>query len=143
MINSRDSYTDFNPNKKEIIEVPYCIGTIIELKDNPDVLAKICQYRIGINQEIRVGLSKALNILENNSSVEKPQSLFTIPQKFIATDFSDSVDFEITTQELEGKWRKTDRIIIGKLDQHKFNGIIGLSEYYKKSKKLQLKRVKK
>ena len=48
MINSRDTYTDFNPSRKEIIEVPYGIVTIIELKDNPDVLARICQYRITV-----------------------------------------------------------------------------------------------
>ena len=29
MFNSRDSYTDYNPIKKEMIEVPYMIGTIV------------------------------------------------------------------------------------------------------------------
>ena len=29
MINSRDSYSEYNPNKKESIDVPFCIGTII------------------------------------------------------------------------------------------------------------------
>ena len=60
MFNSRDSYTDYNPNKKEMIEVPYMIGTIVELKDNSDVLAKICQYRITIKNShkiIYVGLA--------------------------------------------------------------------------------------
>ena len=142
MINSRDSYTDFNSNKKEFIQVPYCVGTIIELKDNPNVLAKICQYSIGSNQKISIGLSKTLNILENNNFVEKTHSIFTIPQKFIFADFSDSLDFEITTQELEEKWRKTDRIIIGKLDLNKYNGIIGLPKYYKKCKKLRLIKMK-
>ena len=82
MINSRDSYTDFNPNKKESIEVPYGIGTIVELRDNPDVLAKICQYRIIVEQfrlEIYVGLntsiyekeSEILKIAKEASYVEK------------------------------------------------------------------------
>jgi hypothetical protein len=33
VINSRDTYTDFNPSRKESIEVPYGIDTINELLD--------------------------------------------------------------------------------------------------------------
>ena len=40
MINSRDPYIEYN--KKESIEVPSSIGTVVELKEDPTVLAKIC-----------------------------------------------------------------------------------------------------
>lgn len=119
MINSRDSYTDFNPNKKEIIEVPYMLGTIIELKENPDVLAKICQYRISVEhytQVINVGLTT--KIYEKDTEIES----------------------EITSEELLEKWKKTNKIIIGKLDSENFIRIPGFSEHFEKSKKLELKR---
>lgn len=121
MINSRESYADFNPNRKESIEVPYGIGTIIELKENPDVLAKICQYRITIEhleKVIYVGLSS--QIYEDKSKIEK----------------------EIAIDELEEKWKKTDRIIIGKLDPENFLRISGFSEHFEKEKKLKLTKKK-
>lgn len=121
MINSRDSYTDFNPNRKESIEVPYGIGTIIELKDNPDVLAKICQYRINIENlrlVIYVGLNT--NIYEKESEI----------------------DCEITAEELEEKWKKTDKIIIGRLNPDNFIRIPGFSEHFENEKKLKLSRMK-
>jgi len=96
MINSRDSYSEFNPNKKESIEVPYAIGTIVELKENPNVLAKICQYRIDYRRIINVGLS--LDIYSKNTET----------------------NYEITNEDLEKNWKKTDRIIFGKLDWKNF-----------------------
>ena len=119
MINSRDSYTDYNPNKKESIEVPYEIGTIIELKENPNILARICQYRITVEHYKKIiyaGLNT--NIYEKELEIE----------------------CEITTDELKEKWRKTDRIIIGKLDSENFLQIPGFSKYLKKEKKLKLTR---
>ena len=95
MINSRDSYTDMKPNKIESYEVPFRIGTAVELKDNPDVLAIINQYRIIVvdyNRVIYVGLSNDVNQREGK------------------------VDFEITTEELLEKWKKTDRLIVGQID---------------------------
>ena len=95
MINSRDSYTDMNPNKIESYEVPFRIGTVVELKDNPDVLAIINQYRIIVvdyNRVIYVGLNSDVNQREGK------------------------VDFEITTEELEEKWKKTDKLIVGQID---------------------------
>lgn len=100
MINSRDSYTDFNLNRKESIEVPYGIETIIELRDNPDVLAKICQYKITVEhfkQVINVGLST--NIYEKESGS----------------------DCEIAAEEINAKWKKANRIIVGKLDLNSEN----------------------
>lgn len=116
MINSRDSYIEYNPNKKETIEVPYHIGTILELKENPLVLARICQYRIGLDQELKVGLNQSIDLLYDDNSNEISQSPFKIPQRFVAVDFSDSLDIEITTQELQEKWQKTQKIVIGKID---------------------------
>ena len=37
MINSRDSANTWNPNKKEQIEVPFSVGTIVELKEITDM----------------------------------------------------------------------------------------------------------
>ena len=122
MINSRDSYTDFNPNKKESIEVPYGIGTIVELKNNPDVLARIIQYRITIEhlrQVINVGLNT--NIYENE----------------------DKIDCEITAEELEEKWKKPDRIIVGKLDPENFLRIPGFYKHFEREEKLELTRTRK
>lgn len=116
MINSRDSYIEYNPNKKETIEVPYHVGTILELKENPSVLARICQYRIGLDQEVKVGLNQSLDLISDDNSDEISQSSFKIPQKFVVADFTDSIDFEITTQELQEKWKKTKKIVIGKLN---------------------------
>ena len=121
MINSRDTYTDFNPSRKESIEVPYGIGTIIELKDNPDVLARICQYRITVEN-----LKKVIYVGLNADIYEEEQK----------------IDCEITTEKLEKKWRKTDRIIIGKLDPKSFIRIPGFSEHFEKEKKLELTKKK-
>lgn len=117
MINSRDTYTDFNPSRKESIEVPYGIATIIELKDNPDILARICQYRIiveNLKRVIYVGLN-------TNVSEEKQK-----------------IDYEITTEELEEKWKKSNRIIIGTLDPKSFIPILGFFDHFEKQKKLEL-----
>ena len=121
MFNSRDSYTDLSISQKEFIELPYRIGTIIELKDNSDVMARICQYRItndNLNEIIYIGLNT--NIYEQ--------------------DFE--IDCEITLEELETKWKKTDKIIVGKLNPDNYLKIPGLFENFEKRKKLELTRKK-
>ena len=118
MINSRDSYSEYNPNKKESIDVPFCIGTIIELKEDPAVLAKICQYKI-TNKGISVGLSYALNKIDNEQTSENSNLAFRMSQKFIAVEFTDLLDAEITTQELDEQWQKTNKVIIGKINSNK------------------------
>lgn len=118
MINSRDSYSEYNPNKKESIDVPFCIGTIIELKEDPAVLAKIFQYRI-TNEGISVGLSYALNKIDNEQTSENSNLAFRMSQKFIAVEFTDLLDGEITTQELDEQWQKTNKVIIGKINSDK------------------------
>lgn len=121
MINSRDSYADYNPNEKESIEVPYGIGTIIELKENPDVLAIICQYRITVEH-----LKKVIYVGLNTNIYEKESD----------------IDCEIISEELEENWRKTDRIIIRKLNPENFLQIPGFSEHFEKEKKLKLTKKK-
>ena len=116
MINSRDSFIEYNPHKNETIGVPYHVGTILELKENPSVLARICQYRIGLDQEVKVGLNQSLDLISDDNSNEISKSPFKIPQKFVVADFTDSIDFEITAQELQEKWEKTKKIVIGKLN---------------------------
>ena len=119
MINSRDSYTDFNPSSEEIIEVPYRIGTVVVLKDNPDVLARIMQYRITVDnfrQVISVGL--------NTNIYEKEEM----------------VNYEIPLEELEEKWKKTDRIIVGGLDSEDCLHITEISKQFDRDKKLELTR---
>ena len=118
MINSRDSYSEYNPNKKESIDVPFCIGTIIELKEDPAVLAKICQYKI-TNKGISVGLSYALNKIDNEQTSKNSNLAFRMSQKFIAVEFTDLLDAEITIQELEEQWQKTNKVIIGKINSNK------------------------
>ena len=118
MINSRDSYSEYNPNKKESIDVPFCIGTIIESKEDPAVLAKIFQYRI-TNEGINVGLSYALNKIDNEQTSKNSKSNFKIPQQFAAVEFTDLLDAEITIQELEEQWQKTNKVIIGKINSDK------------------------
>ena len=118
MINSRDSYSEYNPNKKESIDVPFCIGTIIELKEDPAVLAKICQYKI-TNKGISVGLSYAWNKIDNEQTSENSNLAFRMSQKFIAVEFTDLLDAEITIQELEEQWQKTNKVIIGKINSNK------------------------
>ncbi len=118
MINSRDSYNEYNPNMKNSIEVPFSIGAIIELKEDPAVLAKICQYRI-TNEAIRVGLSYALNKIDNEQTSENSNLAFRMSQKFIAVEFTDLLDAEITTQELDEQWQKTNKVIIDKINSDK------------------------
>lgn len=92
------------------------------MKEDPTVLAKICQYRIkneGINQVIKVGLSYALNKIDNEQTSENSNFVHWIPQKFITVEFTDLLDVEITTQELEEQWQKTNKVIIGKINSDK------------------------
>ena len=112
MINSRDSFNDFNQNEKKVIEVPYNIGTIVESKENSNVLAKIIQYRVIVKglEIIYVGLCNQVNKLEKNDN--KEGKIHKIEDEFIAAAFSSSIDFEITTQELDEKWRKTKKRVI-------------------------------
>ena len=74
--------------QKYSIEFPYRIGTILEMKNNPNNLVEIRQYRI-TNENILVGLSSKIHDINSNS------------------------EFEITIDELNSNWKKTDQIIFG------------------------------
>ena len=130
MINSRDSYNEYDTNKKEVIEVPYRIGTILELKENPYILAKICQYRITVDGLITVGLN--YSIIKNEDISENLKSTLKTPQKFVAVEFTNIVDFEISTEKLEEQWQKTSKMIINKISSSEN---IGNNLYTRKRKK--------
>ena len=104
MINSRDSANTWNPNKKEQIEVPFSVGTVVELKEDPNVLAEILEYRI-TKKEIKVGLSYAFEgrYTPYHSRVNK---------RFISIHFSNMIDTEIDIEELEEKWQKIKQTTI-------------------------------
>ena len=119
MINSRDSYTNFNPNREVNVFLPYEVGTIVELKDNPTVLVRINQYRILIKnhrQVVNVGL---------NTDIYEDE---------------DIIDCEISVDELKEKYRKTDRIIVRNLDSKNNLRVPAFSEYFEREKKLELTR---
>ena len=70
-----------------IVNAPFTIGTIVELKENPNCVLRINQYKLSNNDEhkivFNVGLS--VNIYEDKQ-----------------------VDFEIPVEELANKWKQTD-----------------------------------
>ncbi len=103
MINNRDSSVNINPNEKYLVEFPYKIGTIVELKINSDILATICQYRILVKDYktiINVGLSSDIHNL------------------------NPEVEYEITDEELKEQWKKTDKIIIGRINCENSKGLV-------------------
>ena len=104
MINSRDSANTWNPNKKEQIEVPFSVGTVVELKEDPNVLAEILEYRI-TKKGIKVGLRYEVvgRYTPYHSRVNKI---------FINIHFSNMIDTEIDIKELEEKWQKIKQTTI-------------------------------
>ncbi len=105
MSNNNSSYTDFKCDKNVSIGVPYPVGTLVELNGNTNVWAKICQYRIVLEnykQVIYVGLSyeekyNKDNVLNNS---------FDITNQLGLEQIYDFIDFEITIEELLEKWKK-------------------------------------
>lgn len=96
MINNRDSYIEFDPNKKEMIEVPYCIGTVIKMKKDENILARICQYRITvINYRLVIKAGLSSNIYDND----------------------DKIDYEIPIEELNQKWKNADIMFVGRINR--------------------------
>ena len=95
MINDRDSYTNLNPSEKINIEFPYRIGTTMEFKGDSNILASICQYRVvfeNYKNVIYVGLD--FDIYSNNPVIHR----------------------EISIEELEKYWKKTDKKIFTHLN---------------------------
>ena len=111
MINNRDSSNNWNLDHKEIVEIPYSIGTVVELKDNPSILASVHQYIIN-GEGIKAGLSYAL---EFDTYERNKNNVFEMPRKFTYMNFTNDVDCELTLEELKAKWEKTDLNIIGEI----------------------------
>ena len=90
MINGRDAYLESKLNEIKNVNIPFALGTVIESKENPNMFAKIIQYRFSFEnyiQVIYVGLTSNIN------------------------DKKSVIDMEITTDELLNKWIKTDKVI--------------------------------
>ena len=77
MIINRNS---FNEHYQKKYQLPYRIDTVFELKENPNSIAKIIQYRIDNNGIIHAGLSEAKNAYN-------------------------IIFFEVTLEELKEKWQ--------------------------------------
>ena len=105
MFNSRDAYTNEFSDAKEVIEVPYKIGTVLELKEDANILARIVQYRIfvsGYKQVIMVGVNT--NISER-----------------------DKIECEFSMDELLLKFHKTDKFLVENVSQDERLHIPGYS----------------
>ena len=108
MFNNRDDFYDFKNDEKENIGVPYRLHTILQRKYNPNILAKIVQYRVLISdykEEIFVGLN--YNVYNYDNKIEE----------------------EVSLEELKKFFRKTNRIIIMNIDESK---LLKLNLPYKK-----------
>lgn len=115
MINNRDSINDWSITQKETIELPYRIGTILELKESPAVLAAVYQYLIN-DEGIKVGLHYAIDMDEYERD---ENNVFEMPRKFKYIEVLKDVACELTIEELQKKWRKSDVVRIGKIEPNK------------------------
>lgn len=104
MINSRDFYSDCNPNPVNSYDVPYCVGEILENKNDSNLLAMVSEIRITRN------------------------GMF-----FVLGFDRETYDFitvkVLTKEELINEWKKSDptkNIIWGKLEKLNIN--LGLAE---------------
>lgn len=113
MINSRDSANTWNPNKKEQIEVPFSIGSVVEAKTNPSVLAEILEYKV-TQSGIKAGLGFAT---ATNKKDERNKDPMSMPQYFAWAEFSGEVDLVISVEELEEKFQETKTSIVANLSK--------------------------
>ena len=121
LLNSRDFDTYKDDFGNILMRVPFRIGTIVELKDNPTGVFIINQYRI-----------------------TKLRHSFTI-YAGLSMDIYDEerIDIEVNMNELCEKWKETDLANISNLDPRGFGNDI---EYYAKinrEKRLALTKKKK
>ena len=105
LLNSKDFYTYKDDFGNILMRVPFRIGTIVELKDNPTGVFIINQYRI-----------------------TKLRHSFTI-YAGLSMDIYDEerIDTEVSMNELCEKWKETDFANISNLDPRRFCHDI---EYY-------------
>lgn len=107
LLNSRDFDTYKDDFGNILMRVPFRIGTIVELKENPTGVFIINQYRI-----------------------TKLRHSFTI-YAGLSMDIYDEerIDTEVSMNELCEKWKETDLANISNLDPRRFGHDI---EYYAK-----------
>lgn len=114
MINSRDSFCNYNQNTIKMYEVPYRVGEVVENKSDSNKYAMISEIRINRN-----GISFVLG--------------------FDRTTY-DFVDVEIVTkEELIDKWKKPDptKIILwGKIPKLSID--LGLNEMVDKMERFEV-----
>lgn len=94
-------------NKKTFIEVPFSLGDVVELYDNPNVIAKVCQYRFFIENNNQV-LTATLNVNTNENE--------------------ENINYEITIGDLVKNWKKSEKLFPEPLDKENF---IRLPEFEK------------
>lgn len=102
-------------NRNYSITFPYQIGTVMELSNNSNILAELKQYRVTIEH-----YKKTIYVL--------------LSTKIYDSDLE--YNFEITLDELNSNWKKTNQIV--------FKGSIGTKldlgdEFINKVKTLSLK----
>ena len=107
LLNSKDFDTYKDDFGNVLMRVPFRIGTIVELKENPTGVFIINQYRI-----------------------TKLRHSFTI-YAGLSMDIYDEerIDTEVSMNELCEKWKETDLANISNLDPRRFGNDI---EYYAK-----------
>ena len=113
MFNSRDDSFNYDPNKKETIEVPFSIGSVVEVKTNPSVLVKILEYKV-TQSGIKAGLGFAT---ATNKKDERNKDPMSMPQYFAWAEFSGEVDIVISVEELEEKFQESKTSIVANLSK--------------------------
>lgn len=89
---------DRNSDEKISIEFPYKMGTTMEFKEDANILARICQYRIAFeNNENVIYVGLCFDVYSNNPVIH----------------------YEISSEELEKYWKKTDKVINTKINSVK------------------------
>ena len=119
LLNSKDFDTYKDDFGNILMRVPFRIGAIVELKDNPTGVFIINQYRI-----------------------TKLRHSFTI-YAGLSMDIYDEerIDIEVSMNELVEKWKKTDLSNIENLDPRRFG--LGFDYYARINREKRLSLVKK
>ena len=113
MFNSRDDSFNYDPNKKESVELPFSVGSIVELKEDPTILAEIEEYRVTL-EGIKASICFATATDKKDERNKDPMS---IPQHFAWAEFSGEIDSEISVEELEEKFQKPKTSIVANLSK--------------------------
>ena len=119
LLNSKDFDTYKDDFGNVLMRVPFRIGTIVELKENPTGVFVVNQYRI--------------NKLRHSVMVYAG----------LSTDIYDEerIDLEVSINELVEKWKKTDLSNIENLDPRRFG--LGFDYYARINREKRLALTKK